>query len=224
MSNTDSFIDEVTEDLRRDKLFATYRRYGWIAGLLVVVIVGGAAFNEWNRAQNRAAAEAFGDEVFTALEMGDDAERLAALQAIEAPDDGGPLVTLLAAAEATTAKEFDTAAAALRALADNPELPSVYRDLANLRLVLMGSVALGPEDRLARIEALSTPGGAFRQIAREQQALLFIEQGEKDAAMELLTAIAEDASSTSGQRQRAAQLVVSLGGSFEDLNLGQSNP
>lgn len=221
MSNTDSFIDEVTEDLRRDKLFATYRRYGWIAGLLVVVIVGGAAWNEWNRAQNRAAAQAFGDEVFTALELEDDAERLTALQAIEAPADGGPLVALLAAAEATTAEEFDTAAAALRALADNPELPSVYRDLANLRLVLMGSAVLGPEDRLARIEALSAPGGAFRQIAREQQALLFIEQGENDAAVELLTAIAEDASSTTGQRQRAAQLVVALGGSFEDLDLGQ---
>ena len=30
-NQNDSFIDEVTEDLRRDRLFGLYRRYGWIA-------------------------------------------------------------------------------------------------------------------------------------------------------------------------------------------------
>ena len=31
MSDTDSFIDEVTEEVRRDALFAQFRRYGWHA-------------------------------------------------------------------------------------------------------------------------------------------------------------------------------------------------
>ncbi|MBC7675342.1 MAG: hypothetical protein H7173_04675, partial [Rhodoferax sp.] len=47
MSNNESFIDEVTEEVRRDKLFAMFRRYGWIGVLLVVGIVGGAAWTEW---------------------------------------------------------------------------------------------------------------------------------------------------------------------------------
>ena len=36
MSGTDSFIEEVSEEVRRDKLFAKMRKYGWIAVLLVL--------------------------------------------------------------------------------------------------------------------------------------------------------------------------------------------
>ena len=56
MSDTDSFIDEVTEEVRRDRLFGLMKRYGWIAALAVLLIVGGAAWNEWRKAQDRAAA------------------------------------------------------------------------------------------------------------------------------------------------------------------------
>ena len=58
MSNPDSFIEEVTEEVRRDRLFAAFRKYGWIGGLVVLGIVGGAAWNEWQK--NQAAARAQG--------------------------------------------------------------------------------------------------------------------------------------------------------------------
>ena len=50
MSNPASFIDEVTEEVRRDRLFAAFRKYGWIGLLLVILVVGGAAYNEWSKA------------------------------------------------------------------------------------------------------------------------------------------------------------------------------
>ena len=50
MSNPESFIDEVNEELKRDRLFALMRKYAWIAVLAVVLIVGGAAWNEWRKA------------------------------------------------------------------------------------------------------------------------------------------------------------------------------
>lgn len=53
-NENDSFIDEVTEDLRRDRLFAAFRRYGWIAGLVILAIVGGAAWREYSRARRLA--------------------------------------------------------------------------------------------------------------------------------------------------------------------------
>ena len=40
MSQSDSFIEEVTEEVRRDRLFATMKRFGWIAIVLVLRIVG----------------------------------------------------------------------------------------------------------------------------------------------------------------------------------------
>ena len=39
MSNTDGFIAEVEEELRRDKFTALLRRYGWIAALAIIALL-----------------------------------------------------------------------------------------------------------------------------------------------------------------------------------------
>ena len=80
MSETDSFIEEVSEEVRRDRLYGLIRRYGWIAVVGVVAIVGGASWNEYNKAQDRAAAQALGDGIMTALEAEDPAARAAERQ------------------------------------------------------------------------------------------------------------------------------------------------
>ncbi len=54
MSNNDSFIDEVTEEVRRDRLFGLYRKYGWIGLVLILGIVGGTAANEWLKSRDEA--------------------------------------------------------------------------------------------------------------------------------------------------------------------------
>ena len=79
MSNTDSFIDEVNEEVRRDKLYGYLRRYGWIAVLVILVIVGGAAFNEYRKSQAEAKAQALGDAMLAALSNDEPTDRAAAL-------------------------------------------------------------------------------------------------------------------------------------------------
>ena len=49
-------------------------------------------------------------------------------------------------------------------------------------------------------------------MAEEQLALLEVETGNRDAALERLQRIVEDAEATAGLRQRAAQVIVALGG------------
>ena len=51
-NQNDRFIDEVTEDLRRDRLFLMMRRYGWIAVLLVFVLA--RVFREGTRLRQEA--------------------------------------------------------------------------------------------------------------------------------------------------------------------------
>ena len=67
LSENDSFIDEVTEEVRRDRLFALFRKYGWIGVVAIVLIVGTAAWNEWSKARAEARSQAFGDAIGTAL-------------------------------------------------------------------------------------------------------------------------------------------------------------
>ena len=128
MSDTDSFIEEVTEEVRRDRLFQQFRRYGWIAVVVVVGIVGAAAWNEYQKAQDVAAAQKLGDDLMAALQADTAGARAGELTAISAGTTGGRAITdfALAAAQAD-AGQPGAAAATLESIATNGDLPQIYR-------------------------------------------------------------------------------------------------
>ncbi len=209
MTNPESFIDEVTEEVRRDKLFAVLKKYGWIGIVAVLVIVGGASINEWMKERAKAAAEAAGDEILTAEAKADLTERLAALDAINTEGDVSAVVGLIAAAE-----NDDPAKAAdrLAAIAADATLPQLYRDLAGFKRAMLPNSTLSADERVAALEPLTTPGGAFRVLAEEQIAIAEVELGKKDDAITRLQALLIDTEASSALRKRASQLIVALGG------------
>lgn len=212
MSNTDSFIDEVTEEVRRERLFVMIRRYGWIAVLAVVLIVGGAAWNEWRQARNAAEAQAFGDAILAALDEDSPEARRAALLAVPAE---GAQVAVVAMLAAEGAEGNDPATEQLQAIVADETLPQLYRDLASLKVVMLTQKTLPLERVTALLEPLQAPGRPFRLLAIEQLALAEVAAGERDAALERLLGILEDGDATPDLRRRVSQLIVALGGSLD---------
>ncbi len=212
MSETDSFIEEVSEEVRRDRLYGYLRRYGWIAVLIVVVLVGGAAWREYSNAQARAAAEARGDAILAAVEAESPGARAAALAAVPDAGPAEPVVALFEAAAAAEADDIPAAAAAYQTIEANADLPARYRHLATLKRVILQAGELDPAARIAAMGPLSAPGAPYRVLAEEQIALAEIETGETEAAITRLRALLQDTEATAGLRQRARQLIVSLGG------------
>ena len=216
MSNTDSFIDEVTEEVRRERLFGFLRRYGWIAVLAVVLIVGGAAYNEWRNASERAEAQAFGDALLDALEADSPEARRTALRDVPAEGTQAAVVAMLAAsgtADGTDAPGL--AADDLRAVADDSAIPQIYRDLATLKLVMRRQGEMAADEVRTTLEPLIIPGAPYRVLALEQIALADVAAGETDAAIAGLREILEEDSASQGLRRRASQLIVALGGTLE---------
>lgn len=212
MSDTDSFIDEVTEEVRRDRLFKQFRRYGWIGIVLVLGLVGGAAWNEYSKAQERAQAEALGDSILEALEAGEPGDRIAALgEVVTESTGGGAILALLKAAEQSASEDDAAAVETLGAVARDGAVPDIYRDIASFKRLLMAD-EVSLEERQAGFEALARPGNPLRLLAEEQLALIEIERGETEAALIRLKAILEDSEVTSGLRQRVSQAIVALGG------------
>lgn len=215
MSSEDSFISEVSEEVRKEKLFGYIRRYGWIAVLLIVAIVGGAAWNEWRKAQVRADAEARGDAILGALEAATPAERAVALEGIEGEGRAEALLSMLAAAQADDEATRAAARDRLEAVASDAALDPVYRDLATLKVVSLQGSDMAPADRIQRLAPLTLAGAPYRALALEATALAHIAAGETQEALKILTDLVSDSDSTQGLRQRATQLIVALGGDIE---------
>ncbi|MGI1663492.1 tetratricopeptide repeat protein [Palleronia sp. KMU-117] len=214
MANQDSFIDEVTEDLRRDRLFALMRRYGWIAILAVLLIVGGAAWNEWRKATAQAEAERLGDAIIAALETEDPAARRAALEVVDTSGrpDLAALVGLLTAGADIEGGDLAATLSTLDALAASPEASPLLRDLAALKAVMAGGPTMSPDERITRVQGLALPGAPYRLLALEQIALAEIDRGNVEAALDRLNEISADSTASQGLRNRATQLIVVLGG------------
>ncbi len=214
MSDTDSFIDEVSEEVRRDRLFRLMRRYGWIAVVLVLLLVGGTAWNEWRKAQERQSAQAFGDAVLAALEDDNRDARAAALSSVEAPNPGAAAMRdLLAAAEASAATPQE-AASRLLTLSETSGIEPVYRQIATLKAVAMPGSGLTVDERRTLLQGLALAEGLTRLLAEEQLAMIDIETGDTASALDRLGAIVGDAQATAGLRRRASQVIVGLGGTL----------
>ena len=212
MSDTDSFIDEVTEEVRRDRLFGYFRRYGWIAAVVILGLVGGTAYNEWSKSTAAQVAQARGDALLDALDMDDDTASIAALSEI-ATNEGGDVVASFLAAAADQSQ----AANLLGAISANTDHPEYIRDLARLKLATTPD-AVSQDAAVLILTDLSAAGGLYRNAATEMLVAIELERGNVDAAVTLLQAHIQDAQATQEQIQRMGELIVALGASPELAN------
>ncbi len=215
MSDRDSFIDEVSEEVRRDRFFGFLRRYGWIALAAVVILVGAAAWIEWRRLQDLAAARNFGDAVVAALARDTPAARRAALLEIPTQGSSRAVVAMLAADTLETPEAQAETRALLERVAEDETVEPIYRDLATLKAAMLMQDLAEPGEVIARLEPLTSPGAPFRPLALEQEALARIRMGETDAALETLREILGEGAAGRDLQQRVRQLIVALGGSLD---------
>ena len=220
MSDTDSFIDEVTEEVRRDRMFNLLRRYGWIAFVAVLLLVGGAAWNEWRLSQQRAQSEALGDAIVSALQLETAAERATALQKIDTAE-APVIVQLLNAAELAGDDRGGEAIAQLAAVQSNGTLPLIYRHIAEFKALVIEDDSQSAETRRTGFESLIASGSALRVLAEEQLALLDIAANDVDGALVRLQRLLEDSEITPGVRRRVTQLITALGAKPGETSIGE---
>lgn len=218
MSNPDSFIEEVTEEVRRDRLFRLFRKYGWIGIVAVLAVVGGSAWNEWSKSRAETRAEAFGDAISDALDQGTPEDRSAALAAI--PADGAQTALIGLVQSSDVQGDRDANLAALDKVAADTTLSPAYRDLAVLRRVLLAGADSALADRRAALQGIAVAGRPYRTLAEEQLAYLLVEEGKTDEAIAAMITLLQDQEASGGLRARLTQMVRVLGGSLPDQAAG----
>ena len=219
VSDTDSFLQEVSEELRRDRLYRNIRKYGWLAILLVVLVVGGAAYREYLKSKAETAAQLFGTNIIDALGEKNIDDRISKLQKINAPGDNAKVViAMLLSAELNGSESPTLEKSSLSTITEGSSIDAHYRELLNFKILLGSAESLSLEERATAFEALSKPGNPFRLLAEEQLALIQLEQGYIDNAVEKISQILLDAELTAGLRNRATQMMIALGKDPELIN------
>lgn len=215
MGESDSFISEVSEEVRRDRFFGFLRRWGWLIGAVILLLVGGAAANEWRKARAAAAAEAAGDALRDTLREDDPAARADGLRGLGTENpQAAPLTRLAEAATLAEAGDMAAADAILSEAVTKQGAGELYTALAALQRVMLLGDELDMSERLATLESLAQREAPFRLLALEQRALARLEAGDRPGAYEDLENIIAEPAATEALIARARQLLVAAGGAL----------
>jgi hypothetical protein len=211
VSEHDSFIDEVTEELKRDRMFRLWKRYGvFVIGAIVLVVIGAAGKSWWDHSQESAAREA-ANQLIAAAKIEAPEARAEAFAEI-AGSDKGALVARFRAAEAfVEAGDKAKGVGMLDEIAADATLDRVYRDLAALKSVEIQYADRTPAETIAALDGLVAEGAPFRLLAMETRAAAHLAAGDADAARADLEMIQADNFVTNELRQRVNQFLAILG-------------
>lgn len=215
-AQADTFIDEVSDELRKERLYALFRQYGPYGLAAIVAMVVAAAAFEWRQSASQSAAEDAGGALLTAESGSEDAEAKAGAVLAAVEEGGARLVAELRAAELRRqAGDVAGAVALYKEIAARSDLDRKYRDLAAIKAVMAEIDTGKPDALLASIEPLTAPGRPFRVLALELQAAAHLRLGQTEAARRALGSALETEGAPQGLRTRAGQLLEALGGPLE---------
>ena len=218
---------EVDEDLRHERYLKLWRRWRyWLLGVGVAALGGAVAYVMLADAQE-SAREAEGRQFAAAvagIEAGRGGEAADLLAALAADSETGyAALARLSEADARAGRgDISGAIFVYDQMAADSRLDPLYRDLGALlaaqRLVDRASA----EEVNQRLAPLLTSQSPWRPLATELSAVAEMRAGNEGAARGLFAELVSDPAAPLGQRQRAAELLLSLGGDLEAALAGNT--
>ena len=215
----DNFIQELEEDLRRDRHLALWNKYGrYVVTVALVVVIGVAAMVAWRhyRTGERTKDSMAYNAALMLANQGPGAASDAALPALRGivqsgSDSYATLSRLQEAALLTKGGKPEEAVAIYDAMAANRDVDPMFRDLATLLRVLVMFDKEDPAALTGRLAPLTAGNGAWRHSALELTALLAQRSGDTAKAREIYATLADDPNTPRQLRGRAAEMLAVLG-------------
>lgn len=215
ISTEDSFIREVDEELRRDRLSGFWKSYGrWILAAIVLGLAALAGWLVWQeqRAKQSAAESEVFDEALRNASEGNEAGASAALAKLKtSSNDGYRASALLTEAALLIQKQnLDGAAKIYSQLAKDETIAQPWRDLALIRQTAVQYDRLAPDEVIARLSPLAVRDNAWFGSAGEMVAIAYLKKQRVQPAAKLFADIAADPKVPESIRGRARNMSASL--------------
>ena len=215
-ADNESFYREVDEELRKEQLTSTWKRYGVliVAGIvLLLAAIGG--FIYWQNRQEQRAGE-HGEALtaaFDDIQARKVQEASAKLNRLEAEGNEGYRAAALLTKADLAIEQGDEAAAvaAFKAVATNEDLPEPYREVALIRQTAMEYDRLQPAVVIQRLGPLAVAGNPWFGSAGEMVAIAHLRQKNPREAARIFAAMAKEEGLPESIRSRALQMAGALG-------------
>jgi len=213
---TETFVREVDENLRRDRLRDFFKENtGWLIGAVILFLAasGGMIWYQQHRenlAQEHAEQLA---KIYKDIGVGNTSKVPQELDDLSNSSSKAVRVSALFTRAAFALQQSDNklAIATYKKIADDSSLPQAYRDAALIRQTALEFDQLDPQQVIARLQPLAKPESAWFGSAGEMTALALIKQGKKQEAGQLFATIAKDKDVPQSLRDRSIQIAGSLG-------------
>jgi hypothetical protein len=214
--DADTFLKEVDEELRKERVNQFVARYGWWIVAAIVLVLGGiGGFIWWQNRQEAQAAEQ-GEVLLEAMQGIESGNRGAAspkIAELAGSDVDGYRVAALFARASTQAEagQGQAAIATLRSVAEDQDLAEPYRQAALIRQTALEYDRLQPQAVIRRLGPLARPGLPWFGSAGEMVGIAHLKMRRPDLAGPLFQRIGRDELVPPSIRTRAIQMAGSLG-------------
>lgn len=217
-------LREIDDAVRQDQYADFAKRHGKvILGVVAAGLLAFGAYLFWNSRQE-AALETDSEALVAAIDQLDAGNLDSASQQLDlliADSDGGVQANarMLKAGIAMEQGRNAEAAEIFAAVAGDADADQAIRDLATVREVAATFDQRKPEDVIARLQKLATPGNAYFGSAGEMVAMAYLKQGKRAEAGALFARIAKDEDVPETLRSRTRQMAGLLGvDAIEDVD------
>ena len=213
---TETFVREVDENLRRDRLRDIGKKYaGWLIAAVILFLGASGGWIYWQDYRARQSEQAVDQlaQIYTALGKGQVQNAPARLDVLAKDRSKAVRASAMFGRAAVAIQQDNTklAIAKYREIAADSSLPDAFRDLALIRQTALEFDALKPEQVIARLEPLAKADNPWFGSAGEMTALALIKQGKTAQAGQLLAAITRNDQVPEQIRARSIQMASSLG-------------
>jgi hypothetical protein len=218
-NESDSFIQEVDEGLRQDRMLALAKKYGpALIGAFVVFIAGLGGWQLW-KSQRIASARAHGVEYAAAQELVqagnlDQAKEEFARLAGEGPRTYRAMARMERAAILAEQGDLENALAEFDAAAEAARDP-VMRETAQLRAAYIAAETQDFDALQVRLQPLLNSESRLSYLARELLAVEAWEAGDTELARSTLQELTLAFEAPNSMRQRAQVALSVLGAAPE---------
>jgi hypothetical protein len=220
-------LDEIQEDIRRDRMKALWEKFGGLVILVAILIVVGTGGWRFYDYWTQSARDSSGDRFLQALTFageGDFEQARTELETLIADGEGNyPLLAKFRLANLYSGQEQnDKAAETFAELATDPDLPERLQDLAFLRAAYLQLDGGLEEATIKRLNTLAEGDSPFRHSAREILALQAYEQKNWDEAETRYQRLAFDLGTPQTLRVRARLALDVIGGYIAPDNVADN--